>query len=171
LENKFIAYEHDYDYLALSFNQRDFALLKEDDLKSCNTGNLTVCTINVPLYDAKVPACEAELFFQMSGEKTACGRKLLLHHRTPDYASTWHHVVLPLSRAAGHYTLSKRICLDNIQQGSIRHRCHPQRYSMHHCGERDWNADRATRDLPATNGRTHALLTGLILHVFEPRGA
>jgi hypothetical protein len=36
LENKFIAYEHDYDYLALSFNQRNFALLKEDDLKSCS---------------------------------------------------------------------------------------------------------------------------------------
>jgi len=82
LENKFIVYEHDYDYLALSFNQRNFTLLKEDDLKSCSTGILTVCPINVPLYDAKVPACEANLFFQMSGEKTACRRKLL-HHTTP----------------------------------------------------------------------------------------
>ena len=51
LENKFIAYDHDYDYLVLSFHQRDFALLKEDDLKSCSTGILTVCPINVPLYD------------------------------------------------------------------------------------------------------------------------
>jgi len=39
LENKFIAYEHYYDYLALSFNQRDFALLKEADLKSCIYGH------------------------------------------------------------------------------------------------------------------------------------
>jgi len=83
LENKFIAYEHDYDYLALSFNQRDFALLKEDDLKSCSTGTLAVCPINVPLYDAKVLACEAELFFQMSGETPACRKKLLLRHSTP----------------------------------------------------------------------------------------
>jgi hypothetical protein len=29
LENKFIAYDHDYDYLALSFNQRDFALIRK----------------------------------------------------------------------------------------------------------------------------------------------
>ena len=66
LENMFIAYEHDYDYLALLFNQRDFALLKEADLKTCRTGILTVCPINIPLYDAKVPACDAELFFQTS---------------------------------------------------------------------------------------------------------
>jgi hypothetical protein len=82
LENMFIAYEHDYDYLALSFNQRDFALLKEADLKTCRTGILTVCPINIPLYDAKVPACDAELFFQTSGEKSACMRKLLLHYST-----------------------------------------------------------------------------------------
>ena len=49
LENKFITYVHDYDYLALSFNQRDFALLMEADLKSCSTGILTVCPINVSL--------------------------------------------------------------------------------------------------------------------------
>jgi len=72
LENNFIAYFHDYDYLALSFNQRDFALLKEDDLKSCSTVILTVCPINDPLYHAKVFACEAEFFFQMSGKTTAC---------------------------------------------------------------------------------------------------
>jgi hypothetical protein len=92
LENKFIVYEHEYDYLALSFNQRNFVLLKEYDLKSCITGILTLCPIYVPLYDAKVPACEAESFFQMSGKKTACWRKLLLHHSTPTmhrHGTTW----------------------------------------------------------------------------------
>jgi len=62
-ENKFIEYVHDFAYMALSFNQRDFALLKQADLQICSAGILTVCPINVPLYDAKVPACEAELFF------------------------------------------------------------------------------------------------------------
>jgi glutamate synthase domain-containing protein 2 len=67
-----MVYEHDYDYLALSFNQCDFVLLKECNLKSCSTGILTMFSINVPLYDAKLSACEAELFFQMSGKTTAC---------------------------------------------------------------------------------------------------
>jgi hypothetical protein len=169
LENKFIAYEHDYDYLALSFNQRDFALLKEADLKSYSTSILTVCPINVPLYDAKVPACKVELFFQMLGEKKCLQEETASPSQHPYYASTWRHVVLPLPRtAAVHYTLSKWIWMDNIQQGSNRYRCHPQCYSMHHCGERGSNAARATWDLPATSGHPHAVLTGLILHVVEP---
>ena len=82
-ESKFIEYVHDFTYLALSFNQRDFALLKEADLLHCSTGMLTVCPLNVPLYDSKVPACEAQLYFQMSEEKPACRRRLLINHRTP----------------------------------------------------------------------------------------
>jgi len=82
-ENKFIEYVHDFAYFALSFNQRDFALLKVAYLQLYSAGILTVCPINVPLYDAKLPACEAELFFQISGENPACRRKLLLHHSTP----------------------------------------------------------------------------------------
>ena len=62
-ENKFIEIVHYFAYFALSFNQRDFALLKEAYLQLCSAGTLTVCPFNVPLYDAKVPACEAELFF------------------------------------------------------------------------------------------------------------
>ena len=82
-ESKFIKYEHDFTYLALSFNQRDFALLKEADLRQCSTGMLTVCPLSVPLYDSKMPACEAQLYYQMSGEKPACRRRLLINHRTP----------------------------------------------------------------------------------------
>ena len=35
-ESKLIEYVHDFTYLALSFNQRDFALLKEADLLHCS---------------------------------------------------------------------------------------------------------------------------------------
>ena len=52
-------------------------------MQLCSAGILTVCPFNVPLYDAKVSAFEAELFLQISGEKPACRRKLLLHHSTP----------------------------------------------------------------------------------------
>jgi len=38
-------------HLKLYLYQRDFALLKKDDLKSCSTGIFAVCPINVPLYD------------------------------------------------------------------------------------------------------------------------
>jgi len=83
LENKFVEIVHDFAYFALLVNQRDFASLIEADLQLCSAGTLTVCPFNIPLYDAKVPACEAELFFQISGEKPACRRKMLLHHSTP----------------------------------------------------------------------------------------
>jgi len=75
-KNKFIEYVHDIAHLPLSFNQRDFAFLKEADLQLCSAGILTVCPINVPIYDDKIPACEAQIFFQLSGEKPACKRKL-----------------------------------------------------------------------------------------------
>ena len=82
-ESKFIEYVHDFTYLALSFNQRDFVLLKEADLLHCSTGILTVCPLNVPFYDSKVPACEVQLYFQISQEKPASRRRLLINHRTP----------------------------------------------------------------------------------------
>ena len=41
-ESKFIEYVHDFTYLALSFNQRDFALLREADRLHCSTGMLTI---------------------------------------------------------------------------------------------------------------------------------
>ena len=82
-ESKFIEFVNDFTYLALAFNQHDFALLKEDDLQHCSTGMFTVCSLNVFLYDSKEPACEAQLYFQMSGKKPACGRRLLINHRAP----------------------------------------------------------------------------------------
>ena len=67
-ENKLIEYVHDFAYLTLSFNQRDFPFLKEADLQLCSAGSLTVCSINVALYDAKVAVCEADLFIFQTSE-------------------------------------------------------------------------------------------------------
>ena len=64
VENKFIEYVHDFIYHYLSFNHRDFTVLKETDLQHCSAGILTVRPLNVPLYDAKVSACEANCTFR-----------------------------------------------------------------------------------------------------------
>jgi hypothetical protein len=161
-ENKFIEIVRDFAYLPLSFNQRDFALLKEAKLQLCSFSILIVCPINVPFYDAKVPACEAELFFHISREIPACRRKLLLHH-SPYYASARRHVVLPLSRAtSGHYTLSAWIRVDYIQRGPIGNRHHPQCYSVHQCSERASKDARNTQDLPGAD------VPALYLHDITP---
>ena len=51
LENKFIFYEHDFDYLVLALNKRDFAFLKDADLYSspCADTMFLFTTLKNPL--------------------------------------------------------------------------------------------------------------------------
>ena len=74
-------------------------------MQLCSAGILTVCPFNVPLYDAKVSAFEAELFLQISGEKPACRRKLLLHHSTP---TTHRHGAMYFYHFPEHRQVTKR---------------------------------------------------------------
>ena len=58
-------------------------LLSAADVQQCSKGSLKVCPTNIPLYDAKMPSCEASLFFQTPGDGNRCKRSLLLNYTTP----------------------------------------------------------------------------------------
>jgi len=131
-----------------------------------------MCPINVPLYDAKVPACEAELFFQMSGEKTACRRKQLLHHSTPTmhrHGTMWFYhfpeqqqVTIRCPTRSGWITFSKVLADTGV---------------VHNATSCIIAANKVLT-LPELQGTSQlqadvplAVLNGLILHVVQPRGA
>jgi hypothetical protein len=52
-------------------------------VKQCVAGDPMVCPADAPLFDARVPTCEASLFFQSIGTHNLCRRSLLLGYDTP----------------------------------------------------------------------------------------
>jgi len=58
----------------------------------CTTGRITVCPCNTALYDVQSLTCEAELFFQNTGNYIPCRRRLFYRYKTPllqRHGSTW----------------------------------------------------------------------------------
>ena len=90
--DKFVKYFPEYSYFGLSISRRDYVLLKNDDLRQCNSGSLRVCRLNVPLFDAQTLSCESSLYFQNEGETPLCKRSILLNYKTPTlqkHGATW----------------------------------------------------------------------------------
>jgi len=91
-EDKFIKYLPEFSYFGLSVSRRDYILLTAADLMQCTTGTITVCPTNTALYDVQILTCEAELYFQNTGNYIPCRRRLLYHYKTPllqRHGSTW----------------------------------------------------------------------------------
>ena len=91
-EDKFIKYLPEFSYFGLSVSRRDYILLTAADLMQCTTGRITVCPSNTALFDVQSLTCEAELFFQNTGNYSPCRRRLFYRYKTPllqRHGSTW----------------------------------------------------------------------------------
>jgi len=65
-EDKFIKYLPEF-YFGLSVSRRDYILLTAADLTKFTTSRITAYPSNTALYDVQSLTCEAELFFQNTG--------------------------------------------------------------------------------------------------------
>jgi hypothetical protein len=80
--NKFVQYQPDFSYLAVSYNRRDYLLLDEAHVQLCTSGSITICPSVTALYDVQTVSCEASLFFQYKDGHRVC-RRLLLDYDLP----------------------------------------------------------------------------------------
>ena len=58
----------------------------------CTTGRITVCHSKTPFYDVQSLTCEAELFFQNTGNYSPCRRRIFYRYMTPllqRHGSSW----------------------------------------------------------------------------------
>ena len=82
-KDKFIRYKLDFAYFGLAFSQRDYILLKAEDMQRCTTGSIQICPAKIALFDYQVLTCMASLYFQTFGDSNLCRRDVLLHYDTP----------------------------------------------------------------------------------------
>jgi len=81
----FIKYDPEHLYFGLSVSQRDYVLLNAEDLQQCTLGNIRICRIRVPLFDAQTPSCESSLYFQNHKGAPLCKRSLLPSYEQPTF--------------------------------------------------------------------------------------
>jgi hypothetical protein len=88
----FVQYKLEFDYFGLAYNQRDYVLMTESDLRKCRAGSVTVCPADKHIFDTQLITCESKLYFQTAARAGLCRRSLMLHYTTPTllrHGNTW----------------------------------------------------------------------------------
>lgn len=56
---KCFRYKLHFSYFGLAFSQREYILLKAEDLQRCTTGSIVICPANIALFDSQLLTCAA----------------------------------------------------------------------------------------------------------------
>jgi hypothetical protein len=91
-DDTFAIYKLDFDYIGLTYNQRDYVRMTVTDIRKCSAGSTNVCLANEAILDVQILTCESELYFQKTTKDRTCQRKLIIHYKTLNlvqHGSTW----------------------------------------------------------------------------------
>jgi hypothetical protein len=79
--DKFVQYVIEYPYLAIQVSQQGYIPFTEKDYSKCVASSITICPLDLAVFNTRRLTCAARLFFQSPNSQHLCKRNLLLNHQ------------------------------------------------------------------------------------------
>jgi len=79
--DKFVQYAVDYPYLAVQVSQPGYLPFTETDYNRCVSSSITVCPLDLAIFNKQSLTCAASLFFESPNSQQLCKRNLLFNYR------------------------------------------------------------------------------------------